>query len=296
MKRIALLLALTLLISLPGTAEGWSFGDGWEEDPAAYAGGWDAGIAPNTSDSGESWDPFPAADSAWGAPTAPEAGHTMYVVNCNEYVNLRAAPDTSSQVLAHVPLGAEVLAYGAEGQFLCVGYAGMRGYVHAGYLSDDPAPFAMRLGDDPGYAQLDATSIEAYASSEQVDQYGYYAAANANDADPSTAWAEGASGTGEGEWISLFFGEQAVAGFAIRAGYQRSADTYNACARPAGICVSVAGEPDCTVTLEDVRDEQVVLFTHPVVTDFLSIEITTVYSGASNANTCISDIRVLLAD
>ena len=153
----------------------------------------------------------------------------------------------------------------------------------------------MRLAGDPGYARLDTSAIEAYASSEQVDQYGYYAAANANDADPSTAWAEGAGGAGEGEWLSLFFSEQKVAGFAIRAGYQRSADTYNANGRPADIRVSVAGESDCTVTLDDARGEQVVLFSYPVVTDYLSIEISSVYGGASNAYTCISDVRVLLA-
>ena len=217
------------------------------------------------------------------------------VVDCEEWVSLRAAPDTASQSLAHVPLGAQVLAYGGEGDFYRVEYAGMRGYVHADYLSTEPAPFSMRLAGDPGYARLDTASIEAYASSEQVDQYGYYAAANANDADPSTAWAEGAGGAGEGEWLSLFFSEQKVAGFAIRAGYQRSADTYNANGRPADIRVSVAGESDCTVTLDDARGEQVVLFSYPVVTDYLSIEISSVYGGASNAYTCISDVRVLLA-
>ena len=117
----------------------------------------------------------------------------------------------------------------------------------------------------------------------------------AADADPATAWAEGVSGAGEGEWLSLFFSEQKVAGFAIRAGYQRSADTYNANGRPADIRVSVAGESDCTVTLDDARGEQVVLFSYPVVTDYLSIEISSVYGGASNAYTCISDVRVLLA-
>ena len=115
------------------------------------------------------------------------------------------------------------------------------------------------------------------------------------NADPSTAWAEGVSGAGEGEWLSLFFSEQNVAGFAIRAGYQRSADTYNASGRPANIRVSVAGEADCTVALDDARGEQVVLFSHPVVTDFLSIEISSVYGGTGNAYTCISDVRVLLA-
>lgn len=292
MKCLTLLLAAALLLCLPAAAEGWSFGDSWEEAPSAYAGEWDADSAPAVPADEGTRNDAPAQDAGW---EASSSATTMYVVNCSEYVNLRAAPDTASQSLAHVPLGAQVLAYGGEGDFYRVEYAGMRGYVHADYLSTEPAPFSMRLADDPGYARLDTSAIEAYASSEQVDQYGYYAAANANDADPSTAWAEGAGGAGEGEWLSLFFSEQKVAGFAIRAGYQRSADTYNASGRPADIRVSVAGESDCTVTLDDARGEQVVLFSYPVVTDYLSIEICSVYGGASNAYTCISDVRVLLA-
>ena len=292
MKRLTLLLAAALLLCLPAAAEGWSFGDSWEEAPSAYAGEWDADSAPAAPADEGTRNDAPAQDAGW---EASSSATTMYVVNCSEYVNLRAAPDTASQSLAHVPLGAQVLAYGGEGDFYRVEYASMRGYVHADYLSTEPAPFSMRLAGDPGYARLDTSAIEAYASSEQVDQYGYYAAANANDADPSTAWAEGAGGAGEGEWLSLFFSEQKVAGFAIRAGYQRSADTYNASGRPAAICVSVAGESDCTVTLDDARGEQVVLFSYPVVTDYLSIEISSVYGGASNAYTCISDVRVLLA-
>ena len=292
MKRLTLLLAAALLLCLPAAAEGWSFGDSWEDAPSAYAGEWDADSAPAVPADEGTRNDAPAQDAGW---EASSSATTMYVVNCSEYVNLRAAPDTASQSLAHVPLGAQVLAYGGEGDFYRVEYAGMRGYVHADYLSTEPAPFSMRLAGDPGYARLDTSAIEAYASSEQVDQYGYYAAANANDADPSTAWAEGAGGAGEGEWLSLFFSEQKVAGFAIRAGYQRSADTYNANGRPADIRVSVAGESDCTVTLDDARGEQVVLFSYPVVTDYLSIEISSVYGGASNAYTCISDVRVLLA-
>ena len=304
MKGIAVLLALSLFCFLPASAEGWSFGESWEQAPAAYAGSWDADGAPAAAENGGEWyaaPEIPAAEEAPDAASAADAGWAasnaaaMYVVNCNEYVNLRAAPDTSAQVLARVPLGEQVVAYGREGDFYRVEYAGQRGYVHADYLSGEPEPFSMRLAADPGYARLDASAIEAYASSEQVDQYGYYAAANANDADPSTAWAEGVSGAGEGEWLSLFFSEQNVAGFAIRAGYQRSADTYNASGRPANIRVSVAGEADCTVALDDARGEQVVLFSHPVVTDFLSIEISSVYGGTGNAYTCISDVRVLLA-
>ena len=167
MKRLTLLLAAALLLCLPAAAEGWSFGDSWEEAPSAYAGEWDADSAPAAPADEGTRNDAPAQDAGW---EASSSATTMYVVNCSEYVNLRAAPDTASQSLAHVPLGAQVLAYGGEGDFYRVEYAGMRGYVHADYLSTEPAPFSMRLAGDPGYARLDTAAIEAYASSEQVDQ------------------------------------------------------------------------------------------------------------------------------
>ena len=118
--------------------------------PSAYAGAWDADGAPAVSEENESGGATPADHGGSEAPA--ESGSAMYVVNCSEYVNLRAAPDTASQVLAHIPLGEQVLAYGGEGDFYRVEYAGMRGYVHADYLSSERASFSMRLAADPGYA------------------------------------------------------------------------------------------------------------------------------------------------
>ena len=228
-KRIAFLIALTMLFTLTASAEGWSFGESWEEAPSAYVGAWDADGAPAVSEENESGGAAPADHGGWE--TSAESGQRHV---CGQLQRVCEPARRARHGLAGAcayPTGEQVLAYGGEGDFYRVEYAGMRGYVHADYLSSERASFSMRLAADPGYARLDTSAIEAYASSEQVDQYGYYAAANANDADPSTAWAEGANGAGEGEWLSLFFSEQKVAGFAIRAGYQRSADAYNASGR-----------------------------------------------------------------
>lgn len=336
MRRAIILFLFALILSVPfmGAAEEWTFGESAEVVEEAsgttlYIVNCEESVtlraAPSSEAEALAQIPLGAAVTCYGdvendfseveyqgmrgyvssrylgwnsAPAVVEdaAGETMYVVNCTQYVNLRAQPNTSSEILAQVPLGAAVTAYESDGSFHRVLYAGMEGYVASEYLSSSPQPFSAYLGDDPGYSRLGTDSVEAYASSEQVDQYGYYAASNANDADPSTAWAEGADGLGEGEWLSLFFDERMVAGFAIQAGYQRSAETYNGNARPAQICISVAGEDDCLLTLADSRGEQVVLFTRPALTDFLSIEIVSAYSGSNYADTCISDVRILLAE
>jgi len=71
---------------------------------------------------------------------------------------------------------------------------------------------------------------------------------------------------------------------------------YNKNARPKKIRVSVAGQDGMAVTLKDTRDEQIVLFDRPETTDYLSIEIASAYSGTRYADTCITDVRILLAD
>ena len=60
-----------------------------------------------------------------------------WVVNCNEWVSLRAKPNTSASVLARVPLGARVLADGGAtyNGFRQVEYNGLSGYILASYLS-----------------------------------------------------------------------------------------------------------------------------------------------------------------
>ena len=66
-----------------------------------------------------------------------EQGPNMRVVNCKEFVSLRAKRSASSARLAKVPLGALVLAYpdaGEEGGFLLCSYHDEYGYILAKYL------------------------------------------------------------------------------------------------------------------------------------------------------------------
>ena len=65
------------------------------------------------------------------------AGARGRVVNCEEWVSLRAAPDTTAERLAKVPLGAEVTDCALAGNgFVACAYAGQAGYILGDYLSD----------------------------------------------------------------------------------------------------------------------------------------------------------------
>ncbi len=275
-RTLAFLLALALLAIPAGAEEFWIF------------------AAPEEMPQSEEY-----ADFEEYASFEAVEPRTLYVVNCEEYVTLRSAPDADANGLLRVPLGAEVVYYGCDiGSYSGVEYDGAAGYVLSKYLSDAPQATSAgaSLDKDRGYARLSTDEIEVYASSEQVDQYGYYAAANANDANVSTTWAEAAGGIGKGEWLSFFFEEREIIGFAIHAGYQKSSDVYKKNARPKKILVSVAGEDGMAVTLKDTRSEQIVLFDRPQASDYLSIEIRSAYAGSHYADTCITDVRILLAD
>ncbi len=63
----------------------------------------------------------------------------MVVVNCEEWVSLRSAPDTSASRLAKVPLGEVVFECSRIGDFCYCTYEGQRGYILAKYL--EPAEY-----------------------------------------------------------------------------------------------------------------------------------------------------------
>ena len=80
MKGIAVLLALSLFGCLPASAEGWSFGESWEQAPAAYAGSWDADGSPAAAENGGEWyaaPEIPAAEQAPDAAPAADAGISL---------------------------------------------------------------------------------------------------------------------------------------------------------------------------------------------------------------------------
>ena len=66
----------------------------------------------------------------------PEPGTKLRVVNCDEYITLREAPDTSAAALARLPLGAEAIALGDESNgFVRVAWRGQPGWALESYLT-----------------------------------------------------------------------------------------------------------------------------------------------------------------
>ncbi len=73
------------------------------------------------------------------APTYDVAVSTMYVVNCDEWISLRKAPDSSASRITTIPLGASVsFIETSSNGFYKISYNGNTGYALAQYLSNEP--------------------------------------------------------------------------------------------------------------------------------------------------------------
>jgi len=58
---------------------------------------------------------------------------SQWYADCEEFISLRTAPDTNSDVILRIPSGGEFTRLGKSGDFFLVEYQGRRGYVHSGY-------------------------------------------------------------------------------------------------------------------------------------------------------------------
>ena len=73
-----------------------------------------------------------------GQDNTAEASWYARVVNCEEWISLRAQPSTAAQRLAAVPLGAIILITDRydDGYFVSAQYNGLNGYVLKEFLTD----------------------------------------------------------------------------------------------------------------------------------------------------------------
>ena len=106
----------------------------------------------------------------------------MTVVNCEEWVSLRAKPDTQSERLNKVPLGAQVTAWdvGSDSFYRCQ-YQDASGYILKKYLQlvpvigDAARAWAALSGDDSMVEGLQSMDERYQRKPAQVEGIGSYA-------------------------------------------------------------------------------------------------------------------------
>lgn len=124
-----------------------------------------------------------------------------------------------------------------------------------------------------------------------------YHPAYAMDGDPTTAWVEGAKGSGAGEWIRFdvtHLDGATGARLRIHNGYQKSASLFKANARikQATVMLYPSGATQ-TVTLADSQDWQEIKVSQasgPI--EAIQLKVDSVYAGSKYEDLCVSDVEL----
>lgn len=142
-----------------------------------------------------------------------------------------------------------------------------------------------------GQASLCASSVLA---GQGTNTYG---PDNLADEDMTTAWCEGAGGTGVGQRISLtVHGGGRVDHLLLANGYQKSGRTYERNGRLRDVLVRIAGLADRQYTLQDRAGWQRLDLPTPSGAQKIELEIASVYPGSKWTDTCVSGLRIGQAD
>lgn len=113
------------------------------------------------------------------------------------------------------------------------------------------------------------------------------------DGDTTTAWVEGVDGNGEGESITVTFGDlYAVSDIKIWNGYQKSEDLYYKNARPAELELEFSDGSTERISLQDISSgfQEFALERH--VTSYVKVKIISTYAGSKYEDTVISEIEL----
>ncbi|HXH46420.1 MAG TPA: caspase family protein [Bradyrhizobium sp.] len=139
------------------------------------------------------------------------------------------------------------------------------------------------------------SGFETYCVSSMLKpQYGNsYGAVNLFDASTGTAWVEGASGSGIGEWITIEFEAlRRVRSIHVQNGYQKSPDIFAKNNRVRQLRVVFSGGESRTFILNDELSAQLLALRPPVATYWLQFIIEDVWAGNKYTDTAITKLLV----
>lgn len=152
------------------------------------------------------------------------------------------------------------------------------------------APVERRL-----YADLVAASSFLWNDWNKFQEN--YHPAYVMDDDPATAWVEGASDAGEGEWLRLDLAHLEGATnlrLRVRNGYQKSETLFKANARPKDVTITLLpGGVSTKATLGDALGWQEIVAAQPAgELHAVMIKVDSVYPGTKYTDLAISDLEV----
>ena len=120
-----------------------------------------------------------------------------------------------------------------------------------------------------------------------------YGPRNLTDGDDKTAWVEGNSGQGLGEFVVLEFDStRPVRGLTIRNGYDKSPDIFAKNSRVKDIELRFSSGDSIEVTLKDQPGPQHVELSQPINAKWIELIIRSVYPGSKYSDTAINELSV----
>lgn len=146
----------------------------------------------------------------------------------------------------------------------------------------------------------DYTNFSLYASSTRPDMAGIsYYVGNVMDGSDNTAWVEGVSGDGIGEYVQCVYnGTSALTihGLAIKNGYIKTSTSFSENGSVRGLVMYVNTSPVANMILERIRTEQVVSISPTTINpgDSVVFVIDSVVPGPADGehDTAITEIRL----
>jgi len=109
-----------------------------------------------------------------------------------------------------------------------------------------------------------------------------------------TAWVEGKSGNGEGEWVLVDFGSpRLIYALEIYNGYHKNVSLFRRNARVRGLEITLSNGHSQIATLADRAGPQTISVQGGDNAEWVQAKIRSVYQGSRYDDTAISELRVL---
>lgn len=144
---------------------------------------------------------------------------------------------------------------------------------------------------DANAARLDLVTVEA--SSFYTEGGATYPPANLKDGKSATAWFEGATGSGQGQSVTVGLGaEKNVQRIVVYAGQWVDWDTWSKANRPKELQVKYSDGTTATWTLTDKMEPQVFTIPGGKKTSSVALEIKQIFNGTVFHDTGISEVQV----
>ena len=142
--------------------------------------------------------------------------------------------------------------------------------------------------------QVAAGHDEYCVSSTLTPQFGNsYGAQHLFDGRPETAWVEGKSNHGIGEWVVVEFdGAREVQGITLRNGYAKNADIFGKNSRIVELALTFSSGDTRTLKVVDRSDPQIITLQQPVRAYWVQLTIQGIVPGSKYSDTAISELSV----